>query len=915
VAENIGLTYDTFTSSVLLLQGKAEKLLDSKPEGRREVLASIVDLDRYERLHQKADDRRKAQESALKTLASRLAALPSVEPIELEEARGRIAEAETARTAARAEVERLVRMDSEVRAWQALQQQLTQARGRYQRAQSVLSEAAAIEQAVERLRELRKVLPSLQEITIYRGQAHQADEQLRSLVSQREQQTEQWTQKESSLRQARDKRQLIENQMTRDEPKLRDVGTRLQKIQGELVKLQECERQESDLEQLRQDLRRLPADPAGEVTRAREAFEKLEGVARLVPMLARFQTLRTDLGREAAKVQSLEREQQSVRARGEERKRELEALRHQADEAAQQLDKANEEATEAKTLLAQARESLRELTHLAGAKVCRHCGQSLTPGHMEEEKRRRTAAVQTAEARAKQTSMVQDNARKAVQRLRDEMQKQEQALQDDRDAYKEGTSSLKHAKEAVERLQGECATLYAELPEGHRGRISPALVADWQTTTYPTAEDVSALKAQARGLEAARRQKQQAEEVQRKWSQLKAQEAMTLENLNRLLRELPADREGIRKEFADLDAQQKALFKSLDAGREQKGKVEREEGNLSRERDQAQKQITQTDAKIKEQELVRDNAQRGTAGLVKALPPVWHPRAETIGLRELHTLKSEQAELEAKGTDESARELEQARAGLEMMRQEVEQHEARQAKFPPEARQDPGAIALLLREARLQDQVCDAALSKASQQLALFEDYKKQREQIDEEYRTLEKELQSHRLLAELLGRERLQLFLVRQAERQVVEYANAVLDRLSGGQLYLKLSGEANGDGASAKALELEAYNRATGERPINVAFLSGSQKFRVAVSLALGIGQYASRQHRPIESVIIDEGFGCLDSQGRQVMIQELQALRSQMRCILLVSHQEDFAESFSDGYHFELKDGATRVERFQK
>ena len=98
-------------------------------------------------------------------------------------------------------------------------------------------------------------------------------------------------------------------------------------------------------------------------------------------------------------------------------------------------------------------------------------------------------------------------------------------------------------------------------------------------------------------------------------------------------------------------------------------------------------------------------------------------------------------------------------------------------------------------------------------------------------------------------------------------------------------------------------------------MAFLSGSQKFRVAVSLALGIGQYASRQHRPIESVIIDEGFGCLDRQGRQVMIQELQNLRGQMRCILLVSHQEEFAEAFSDGYHFQLDGGATRVKRFQK
>jgi DNA repair protein SbcC/Rad50 len=85
--------------------------------------------------------------------------------------------------------------------------------------------------------------------------------------------------------------------------------------------------------------------------------------------------------------------------------------------------------------------------------------------------------------------------------------------------------------------------------------------------------------------------------------------------------------------------------------------------------------------------------------------------------------------------------------------------------------------------------------------------------------------------------------------------------------------------------------------------------------VSLALGIGQYASRQHRPIEAVIIDEGFGCLDRNGRQVMIQELQNLRGHLQCILLVSHQEEFAEAFADGYRFELADGSTKVTRFQR
>jgi exonuclease SbcC len=49
--------------------------------------------------------------------------------------------------------------------------------------------------------------------------------------------------------------------------------------------------------------------------------------------------------------------------------------------------------------------------------------------------------------------------------------------------------------------------------------------------------------------------------------------------------------------------------------------------------------------------------------------------------------------------------------------------------------------------------------------------------------------------------------------------------------------------------------------------------------------------------------------------VMIQELQNLRGHMRCILLVSHQEEIAEAFANGYRFELTNGTTEVTRFQR
>jgi DNA repair exonuclease SbcCD ATPase subunit len=300
---------------------------------------------------------------------------------------------------------------------------------------------------------------------------------------------------------------------------------------------------------------------------------------------------------------------------------------------------------------------------------------------------------------------------------------------------------------------------------------------------------------------------------------------------------------------------------------------------------------------------------------VRTLPEPWRAEAEKISMARIVDWEGELRQLEAEGTDERGRALAQARVSLDLLARERETLESQRDAFAAEARRDPAAVLVLLTDARAADRACDEALGEARQHLAQLESYRRQRQETMDEACTTEEELEADKMLAELLGRDRLQLYLVRQAEKQVVEHANAVLDRLSEGQLYLKLVGDTNGGAASDRALDLEAINRVTGEKPISVAFLSGSQKFRVAVSLALGIGQFASKQHRPIESVIIDEGFGCLDREGRQVMIQELQNLRNQMKCILLVSHQEEFADAFPDGYHFRLEGGATRVRRVQK
>ncbi|MCX6365150.1 MAG: SMC family ATPase [Armatimonadetes bacterium] len=163
----------------------------------------------------------------------------------------------------------------------------------------------------------------------------------------------------------------------------------------------------------------------------------------------------------------------------------------------------------------------------------------------------------------------------------------------------------------------------------------------------------------------------------------------------------------------------------------------------------------------------------------------------------------------------------------------------------------------------------------------------------------------AHRLLADRLGEKFLQKHLRAEAEKTIVHYANTIVQRLSQGTLYL----DRNPD--SDDALDLRVRDTEKTQEWLDVKAISGSQKFRLAVALALGVGQYAAKNAAGgVESVIIDEGFGSLDKENREQMIEELHRLGNILKRVIVVSHQEEFFAAFPDQWHVTFKDGSARA-----
>ena len=757
------------------------------------------------------------------------------------------------------------------------------------------------------------MLPAVHTVVSMRGQVNESQGKTERLTKQREDAVDRKTRADHALEQSKKKRASQQKLLADDEGKQAKVNARLRDLSAVLEKVRLAEDQEATARGLDDELARLPADPAAAVLAAQAESDRLTELNRVLPILERFQTERHDLAAAMKAEAAAQAEQRRIQTDGAKAKAELEAATADAERARTARAAADEAAAGAKVKAEAAAEALAEFTSLRGEKTCRACGQPLTEKHFADEKRKREHDAKVTADRHKQAVEARTAAATRERETADAAAALKKVVDDLRDGYRDQQAHIRQAAADAKRLADSLGLRYAEMPDAVRTKIAPAAVADWSRTTFPERDELVSLRREVAGLDGAKRSLRDSQETQGKWQRLTAQAKSVRATLAKLRDGLTGgDPTKLREEHRTLQAEEASLLNAIRGAKAGLAALETETDKLGREAHTAVQIMTDLMGKLNTEEVSRRHCREAVDRAMANLPPAWASRVEPAGLNDFSRWKSEQDELTDAGTEARHRQLEQARGGLNTSRQDVAALDAEAEAYPLEARRPPEEVKAQLAAARYGLEARDKELREAQRNKAVLDGHREQRAKLGDQFKRLDGEHNRFKILADLLGRDRLQRHLVRQAERQIVDYANAVLDRLSGGQLFLRLMGGEDGAGAD-RALELECANRVTNGAPINVSFLSGSQRFRVAVSLALAIGQYASKQHRPIESVIIDEGFGCLDRQGRQVMIQELQNLRGHLHCILLVSHQEEFADAFADGYRFELQNGATKVSRF--
>lgn len=263
--------------------------------------------------------------------------------------------------------------------------------------------------------------------------------------------------------------------------------------------------------------------------------------------------------------------------------------------------------------------------------------------------------------------------------------------------------------------------------------------------------------------------------------------------------------------------------------------------------------------------------------------------------RDLHAL--EQAEADLPGERARAEELaaslrarEEALAADRVTRAEADRELAR----APEVEAEVGRRKAHLAERERAEAALAQQLGAAREGRQRCEGLAAVLEERRAERAAAQKEQGLYEELARAFGRNGIQALIIENAVPEIEQEANALLARMSEGQLLvrLKTQRELRGGGQS-ETLEIEISD-GMGARKYEM--YSGGEAFRVNFALRIALSKLlARRAGARLETLVIDEGFGTQDLEGRQRLVEAIHAVQDEFARILVITHLDDLKDAF--------------------
>ncbi|MBC8102266.1 MAG: SMC family ATPase [Cytophagales bacterium] len=159
------------------------------------------------------------------------------------------------------------------------------------------------------------------------------------------------------------------------------------------------------------------------------------------------------------------------------------------------------------------------------------------------------------------------------------------------------------------------------------------------------------------------------------------------------------------------------------------------------------------------------------------------------------------------------------------------------------------------------------------------------------------KEKDQYKELVGAFGKKGVQALIIENALPEIEEQANSLLAKMTDGAMHIRLvtQREAKSKTASGPIETLDiVISDDLGTRPYEM--YSGGEAFRINFALRVALSKLlARRAGAPLQTLILDEGFGTQDPRGREAIVDAIQTISEDFALILVITHIDELKESF--------------------
>ncbi len=892
--KRLRMKYDTFVSAVLLRQGKADAFLEAGARDRRRLFMELLDLKFYEKLGERANRRLNEARNEKESRQQDLDRSPLVTEEDLrvqrEAVQGTEEELLSTKHAQKAKETEV----GNARRAADLANQIVENKERQRVDGELIEQADAILSAASRHRELSGALLRLdnlwearRKLAVEKAATESTNRRVTALkgelgalsprleIARREE--------EAALAALRDAKDQLEQALQRQ----RDNAQKSE----ELKRIEALERQIREAEEGLEPHRSILAR-AKVIERDHQRYEEL---GRVLPLLGSLQTAHARLDEVRESLDDANAVSGKCRAEAERAKLREKQLREAWQTVAREHDEAVEAVRGHQSALSLLEDKLTNRKAVADEEECPICGSRLDNDHARQRLQRERSHWQEEVARLQNESVALGVKREAKEREKVDasaaLEEAEEATREAEKASAVAEADLKHADASL--TLGLQAVETAEQEAG-----------EW-------AEELDRLvgyEEEARGLSGVPEQRRRLAEARVAENASAATIAACRLQLDDLPTWSPAARKRLR---ADADGSEALVSKY----REAKAKAERGAAaavTLLNELKDCHRDVEGglrvAESKLDDLRRRTNEAERDLDRQRKRLSPDWASHSACQDKDALEQLRDEFAGL-GHAEEEEAR-LREAQDRVNKLHGAIKALEDQLESVPIDHRRpvDQVETELLAIDGALH--LAEDAHEEAKQLLGTLQSQRQAYEERLKARDRAEKELGYYQRLAHAFGPKGLQARVVQTAQEVIKVHANSVLGRLSNGVLQIEL--EENEKKTELRILVRDLSRPGVPLREFD--YLSGGEKFRVAISLAVAIGQSVFGG-RTTDTLMIDEGFGALDELNRGLLVAELHRLSEEILGggrVVVVSHQEDVKEEFGDRYRISKdSDGSTQVE----